>query len=231
VHGYAPCAGDADGDGDLEFYQPDYQNHWHLPDQPPANTLSGFDHQGNALPGWPQKIAGIAMFPVMGDVWGDDKMEVCVTDSNGQIHLWTHDGKPLPSTQRSGEYSSLFKKGGAYHGQPTLADLDGDGKAEIIMRNGNTGALHAWRGDGSAVTSDATAKTSPAGESTDGILAPLRRDGLGRHVTVADLDGDGEWISSQVNTGCVGAPAATRMCSRSFRRAPHRFRRSPSSPI
>jgi hypothetical protein len=50
LHGYAPCVGDADGDGDLEFYQPDYQNHWHLEGQPAANSLSGNDHQGNAYP-------------------------------------------------------------------------------------------------------------------------------------------------------------------------------------
>jgi hypothetical protein len=192
LHGYAPCVGDADGDGDLEFYQPDYQNHWHLEGQPAANSLSGYDHQGNALPGWPQKIAGIAMYPVMGDVWGDGRMEVCVTDSKGQIHLWTDDGKPLPSTHRSGEYSSVFKEGGAYYGQPTLADLDGDGKAEIIMRNGNTGALHAWRGDGSSVTSEANAQVSPEKQNTDGVLVLLERSGLGRQVTVADLDGDGE---------------------------------------
>jgi hypothetical protein len=60
------------------------------------------------------------------------------------------------------------------------------------MRNGNTGALHAWRGDGSSVTSEANAQVSPEKQNTDGVLVLLERSGLGRQVTVADLDGDGE---------------------------------------
>jgi hypothetical protein len=193
LHGYAPCVGDADGDGDLEVYQPDYQNHWHLPDQPPANSVSGYDHQGNALSGWPQKISGIAIYPVMGDVWGDDKMEVCAVDSAGQMHLWTHDGQALPSTRATGEFSSVFKTGSRYANEPTLADLDGDGKAEIIVYDSSIGSIRAWRGDGSSVVPPSATKADGAPQAvSDGILARLPGYDGRVHVTVADLGGDDE---------------------------------------
>ncbi|MDQ3815115.1 MAG: VCBS repeat-containing protein, partial [Armatimonadota bacterium] len=130
--GYAPCIGDADGDGDLEVYHPFYEKDWHLPGAPKNGTLGGFDHQGHKLPGWPQKVGNLALYPVMGDVTGDEKMEVCAADAHRNIHLWTWDGQPLPATQPRGEYTSVFKSGiGSWTGSVTLADLDGDNKAEI----------------------------------------------------------------------------------------------------
>ncbi|MBV9470958.1 MAG: sigma-70 family RNA polymerase sigma factor [Abitibacteriaceae bacterium] len=171
--GYAPCIGDANGDGEPEIYHPFYAE---------QSMLGGYDRFGNRLPGWPQKIGSLIMYPVMGDVTGDDKMEVCGTDSRGNVHLWTWDGKPLPATHPEGEFTSVFKTGiHALNSCPTLADLDGDGKAEIILFNPATNKLMGWHGDGTSVV--------PA--NPDGTIIDLPGLNCYGGVAVADLGNDG----------------------------------------
>jgi len=196
-HGYSPAIGDAKGDGQMEIYQPEFERYWNIwPNPPVANALSGLDNTGQPLPGWPQHINGIVFNPVIGDVAGDDKAEVCV--ANGpMIHLWTWDGKPLPATHAEGDYTSVFKEITPVPGQPpryytcvTLADLDGDGKAEILAMD-STGTLYAWHGDGSGVRSKdgffASAQGSEAHNQrfVDLVASP------GEPV-VADLGDDGD---------------------------------------
>src|SRR5207248_1328401 len=60
---------------------------------------------------------------------------------------------------------------------PTLADLDGDGKAEIIVFDSQTSTIRAWRGDGTGV------------RNADGIIATIPETCEG--VSVVDLGGDG----------------------------------------
>jgi hypothetical protein len=173
---YSTCVGDADGDGDLEIYCT----------HKAMKTFRGFDSQGEELPGWPQPVGTLILYPVMGNVTGDDKMEVCGVDQDGQIHLWTWDGKPLPSTRAIGEYSSVFKTGysSGHTGwtPPTLADLDGDGKAEIIVFDEGKRTLRGWHGDGRGVI----------GDKEDGTIVRLSNARCWGGVTVADLGGDGE---------------------------------------
>jgi hypothetical protein len=180
LHGYSPCIGDANGDGKLEIYQPDYQNHWHLAQQPLANCVSGVDNTGQPLPGWPQKVHGIAIYPVMGNVWGDDKSEVCAIDSGGNLHVWTWDGQPVPAAHREGEMTSVFKKNVLSFGSPTLADLDGDGQAEIVVYNRDGDKIMAWKGDGTGFL------------RPDGVLAQVPASYSRGEIVIADLGGDGE---------------------------------------
>jgi len=170
--GFAPCVGDANGDGHLEFYHPFYAD---------ASTIGGFDCHGNPLPGWPQKVGRQCLFaPVMGDVDGDGKMEVCAGDQHSKLHLWTWDGKPLPATRPDGAFTSVFKTGvGASMASPTLADLDGDGAAEIIVFDTTSKTLYAWRANGRGLFND------------DGAIVRLPDAKCWGGVTVGDLGGDG----------------------------------------
>jgi len=140
---YGAAMGDADGDELPEVYLPFYEKDWHLDGQPENKTVSGFDNRGEVLPGWPQKLPTIAIYLVLGDVVGNDKKEVVAVDTQGKVRVWTWDGQPLWSEnkiQKSGRYASFAS--------PCLADLDGDGKAEIIVCETGKRMLHAWHGDG-----------------------------------------------------------------------------------
>ncbi len=182
--GWAPTIGDANGDGKLEVYHPDYATAYHLNPPQPQGTISGLDRTGKALPGWPIRVGGSSMHVIMGDVSGDAAQEIICVDARNLLHVWTWDGKPAPGTDADGEWTAVLKNGvGARYAPPTLADLDGDGKAEIMLYDRNKRALMAWKGDGTGVfNEDGSVCRVP------GVLAVP-----GPGVTVADLSGDGVW--------------------------------------
>ncbi len=180
--GRAPAIGDANGDGKMEVYHPDHAMSYHETPPKPQGTISGFDRTGKALPGWPIRVAGHSLFLVMGDVSGDAALEICTVDIKGQLHVWTWDGKPAPGTQTIEERTGVLKTSVAMTAAPlTLADLNGDGKAEIIAFDGAKGTLMAWNGDGSGVFNENGVVCS-----VPGVFAVYSAG-----VTVADLGGDG----------------------------------------
>jgi hypothetical protein len=114
----------------------------------------------------------------MGDVTGDSKKEV-VTACGRHIYAWTWDGKDLPCDMEDEGHTGVFQKDLiACTATPALADLDGDGKAEVIVYDEKSGSVRAWRGDGRPVV------------GTDGVIA--RVPGRCHGVSVADLGGDGK---------------------------------------
>jgi hypothetical protein len=169
--GFAPCAGDANGDGKPEFYHPSYID---------RGDICGYDHTGKVLRGWPQSVGRQCLFPpVMGDIDGDGKMEIVAADQHGQILVWTWDGKPLPSTHPKDQFTSVFQEGvGASGASPTLADLDGDGAAEIVIYDAAKQSIRGWKADGTELGQDG------------GVIAKLA-EARCAGVTVADLGGDG----------------------------------------
>lgn len=172
--GHAPCIGDAEGDGLPEVYHSFYGD---------RNILSGFDNEGQVLPGWPQKVAGNIIYPLMGDVTGDDHMEVGGIDGKFNFHLWTWDGQKLPGTRAIPPYTSIMALDvPAAHNPPALADLNGDGKAEIILFDGRRRAIRAW-------TQGATEMQTAGGPL---ISLPKIYGWPSPGVTVADLGSNGE---------------------------------------
>ena len=73
----------------------------------------------------------------IGDVTGDAKLEVVVAGNDGSVRVIPLSGTP-----------TRMNTGDRIFAAPVLADLDGDGKKEIIV--GSTDMkLYAWKGDGS----------------------------------------------------------------------------------
>jgi hypothetical protein len=168
--GFAPAVGDANGDGSVEVYLPMYRN----------RGIAGYDHQGQPLPHFPRD--GISHFaPAMGDVRGGTEKEIVYWCIRGEIHVCDWDGGN----------GGIFKRGLTTYATPTLADLDGDGKAEIIIYDHDRRAVRAWHGDGRPV----------AGANADGDLVVLATPNIAQTqplfgmpwagVSVADLGGDG----------------------------------------
>jgi hypothetical protein len=175
--GYTPCVGDAFGDGHAYLYHLFYTNHGS-----DLCNVGGFDEQGRALDGWPRLVEDPTWFgPVMGDITGSGKMSV-VIGTGQRIHAWNADGKPVPGahtvTTKDGDIDGvLVDDVSAASSRPTLADLDGDGKAEVIIFDPARKALRAWYGDG-----------KPFGKFKDGVIAKL--DYTAQGVSVVSLGDD-----------------------------------------
>ncbi|MBI4597804.1 MAG: S8 family serine peptidase [Candidatus Omnitrophica bacterium] len=129
---------DLDGNGDLEliFGEEDWKVH-------------AYHHDGTPVTGWPvsvdngQNVSGAAV----GDVDGDHGPEIIIANDE-QLYVWHADGTRMPG------WPKMLGNNGI--SQPVLADLDGDGKQDIIVsiseivNNQVTFALRVLRGDGSA---------------------------------------------------------------------------------
>jgi RNA polymerase sigma factor (sigma-70 family) len=172
--GFAPAIGDPNNDGKLQVFHVFYTGN-------ALTDLIGYDATGNELPNWHKQLDGKRTFnpaPIMGDVGGDGKMEIvaCAID---KLYAWSADGTPAPGTHEQPPLAGILRNDvHSFHASPSLADIDGDGKAEIILYDGAMHALRAFHGDGKGVGAN------------DGILAmPL--DGQADGVSVANLSGDG----------------------------------------
>jgi hypothetical protein len=130
---------DLDADGRMEIVRPSTDGRVYV-----------FQHDGTALPGWPQLAAGwCQVAPAVADLDGDGFLEVVVATrgvtSGGNLHVFDRLGNALPGWPRS--------LGGNNVEAVTTADLDGDGRLEIVAteRAWPIGRVHALRADGSSV--------------------------------------------------------------------------------
>ncbi|MGA2440294.1 MAG: hypothetical protein ABSH08_05015, partial [Tepidisphaeraceae bacterium] len=198
ISGFDVCIGDASGDGELKFYQAAPRPN----DFKTGNSIVfGYDRFGHMLPGWPQPCGGQSGFStVMGDLLGDGKMEIVLPDGQGRLLAWTADGQRFGSTypedpekakqheaQRNHPMravptrelsTSILKEGLPFAGPVSLADLDGNGRAEMVFYCRDH-TLRAFHGDGSGFG------------NADGIIATLPPQTAGYGVSIASFEGNG----------------------------------------
>ncbi len=150
-----------------------------------------FRADGSALPGWPRPLntaSGTTInwaAPAVGDIDGDGLPEIVVNTVNGMVWAWNADGTEVrdgdanPATQgifyvRAGAGGEWSRSG------PTLVDLDGDDRRDIVFgtKNDATGIrrLMALRHDGTNV---------PGFPRT--VSGAVDCD-----IAAGDLDGDGQ---------------------------------------
>lgn len=195
-----PALGDLDGDGTMECV---------------IGSANGFVYafraNGSNLPGWPQATKAAAVnSPVIGDIDGDGLPEVVAGNdriiengaSANYLFAWHADGTILPNWPV--KYDRQITGSSFGYGAPALADLDQDGRADIIVTsdtNANSfSPLNAYKSDGSKVPG------FPKPTLEMGAFAP-------NTVAVADLDGDGfmemAWIdvTAQLYVWDLSAPS------------------------
>jgi Big-like domain-containing protein/VCBS repeat protein len=118
-----------------------------------------------AKPGWPKRIGPITHSVVLADLDDDGREEVLAVTHFGELYAW----------RISGELLFHAKPGGATYSGPSVGDIDGDGRPEIVWAT--IYALYAHRADGSLVPGFPL--SAPSGREFRTI------------PTLADLDGDG----------------------------------------
>jgi hypothetical protein len=125
-----------------------------------------FDRHGNAVPGWPQPITGRAEATV---AWNGDMLAITTfipgEASRGHLYVWRLNGELYPNFPITLKMDS--------NTSPTLADLDNDGRCDIIVGD-DAGLLHAFTLDGSELPG----------------FPRLAGDRIESSPTVVDLDSD-----------------------------------------
>lgn len=129
---------------------------------------------------------GSESMPALVDLDGDGDLDLLVgnkiapdTDATGTITWFENVGSAAaPSFRERG----LLPLRGDFHYAPTMADLDGDGRAELVTGTWRD-VVQVWRNTGST--------TAPQWTLADSALITLTR-GSNTAPAFADLDGDGD---------------------------------------
>lgn len=137
-----------------------------------------WDESGNLAPGWPQRVSGFPFGSIaIGDIDGDGHPEV-VLGCGPFLYAWHRDGTEVRDGDGNPATNGVFAvPGGSYcYASPSLADIDHDGKPDIVLGTGG-GLLHVYRWNGTEVKGFPFA---PGG-------------GITGSPAVADLDLDGHF--------------------------------------
>lgn len=125
--------------------------------------LYAWNANGTALPGFPVTLPdSIVSSPAVGDVTGDSRNEIVVGCNDGALYVYNCYGTKL----------WYYATGSPVRTTPCLADLDGDGKLEIICASWS--AVHVLRGNGAVYKG-----------------WPYEEDVRFAGAAVGDVDGDG----------------------------------------
>jgi len=171
------------------------------------------NHNGDAVSGWPQQaLNDFRAAPVAGDLDGDGFYEVIAVDSKGIIYVWHAngtewlDGDANPAT--TGVFYVTTPVSATLFETPTVCDIDGDHKDEIIV---GTRADSVWVFNGNR-------------SRVPGWPVALNFDIAGS-ICAGDVDGDGQiellvqskgaagqaYLFNHDGTLCAGWPKAARM--------------------
>ena len=144
----SPTLADLNGDGNLEIVVgTGLFNALNSPS--PAsfdggNKVYAYDYQGNLVPGWPYRTTtdtslsrAVYSSPAVADLNGDGDFETVVIDRGGLLHVIQPDGTALPGFAGgvfigTGNPPVADPGGNSDFATPVLADVNGDGKTDIV---------------------------------------------------------------------------------------------------
>jgi len=177
--------------------------------------------QGGGLMGLDAAPAqSVSSAPSVGDLNGDGSLEIVVTTLDGEVYAWDLQAQLLvgfpvgldpqnsswtgtretPESTTASPIEETFILERGIFAAPTLADLNGDGKLEIVV-SGMDGFLYAWDAKGDSVPGFPVEVRDNAGTKYQGTLE-RRRARIISTPAVGDLNGDGS-LEIVVGTGEV----------------------------
>jgi len=141
--------------------------------------------------GWPIDLDEPlgTMTPRVADLDGDGDAEIIVAAESGSIYAWHHDGSPVISM--SAVLGRFAVVPGGITRSPSVADLDGDGDAEVIVAS-EGGSLYVW---------DHTDNDTDGYADLHSTEYPLALDGPASSVPVASDFDDTEGLEIAVASG------------------------------
>ncbi|MBA7634502.1 hypothetical protein ES703_42087 [subsurface metagenome] len=98
-----------------------------------GNSIFIFKHDGEYLNGWPKEISLlegeplVLNGPAVADLDNDGYNEIVVGDTNGNLHIFNHDGSYVEGWPK--KISSYLLA------SPTISDIDNDGNLDIIIND------------------------------------------------------------------------------------------------
>jgi hypothetical protein len=192
----SPALGDIDGDGQLEVVVgtgtfDGYVN---------GRLVYAWKADGTLVPGWPRPTDdSMPSSPALADLNGDGVLDViigCGKDAQPfcrRLYAWSGDGSNLPGFPMSTPFT--------YPYSPVVADVDGDGKLEIILTSLETGAVSVVQHNGSNSSVDTSRTTSNIIRNTP-LIHDLDGDGA-LETVIASATGSGQaavYIFEEVNS-------------------------------
>ncbi|MCE5314867.1 MAG: FG-GAP-like repeat-containing protein [Armatimonadota bacterium] len=145
----------------------------------PGDAWGSHAASGVYLDGWPKSGGNcIKTSPAIGDIDGDGMNDVAWGAEDENIHIWL---SSLNSGTGDNDQQILCDMGGPVMSSPALADLDGDGKLDVIAGS-DSGYVWAFNWQG---------------QPLDGWSGGIRLDYSGDYsidapVSVGDANGDGK---------------------------------------
>lgn len=180
----APAVGDLDGDGENEVVVGTNDQY-----NPGVHVIRS---NGTSKPGWPQTTRNIFSSPAIGDLDGDGDLEVIVQEGDptwygGRMHVWHHDGTPLP-----GWPLSISDDWEGSRSNPTIADVDGDGTLEIVTATSDA-RLHILRIDGTEFAG--YPRAIPGGSISSAQVLDIDADGI-EEIFLCYYAGGSQWVGA-----------------------------------
>jgi len=141
----------------------------------------------------PDQYSNIMASPAIGDLDGDKKPEVVVASFEGDLFVFAANGTVRPGFPVSVPSVDNDKVSDRYNviddgimASPSLADLDGDKKLEIVV-GALDGKIYVWRHDGKAQAGFPVQLQDPLGDAK-GVKVTGR---IVSSPAIGDIDGDG----------------------------------------
>ncbi len=136
----SPALGDIDGDGDIEVAVGSGSC------LDAGTRLYAWHHDGQFISAFPKIIGsscGVLSSPALGDLDGDNTLEIVVGSYDHKVYALHVDGTSVTGWPKTtGDYVLS---------SPALGDLDGDGDIEIVIGSRDN-KVYAWHHDGTLVT-------------------------------------------------------------------------------
>ncbi len=124
---YSPVVGDVDNDGEFEIIASS------------GNQIFIWKNNGNLLPGWPQAIYTSNLSSlVIADLDGDSSLEI-MSVAKGKMYAWHYNDRNGDNQPDSVAGWPLRLESEWTYSSPVVADLNGDGKLEVILGSGLIG--------------------------------------------------------------------------------------------